>query len=339
MKTDILKTAGLATVLGFLATAAVAAEATLIFATTTPGRAPINTRVHHPWAKTINQAGKGVIKIDVRNGRTVANAINSYSRVMGNVVQISQASLSYVAGKFPLSDVVNLPLISGKSTPASVAFWRLYKSGLLNSEFTDVLPLALVALPQAGLHLSKKPGSLRDLKGLKLQSGGKILSQTLSSLGATPISLTVVNLYQALQRGTVDGTVIQYSTFPIFKFNEVTSYHVDYPFSSWPIMLFMQKKRFDGLSAEARRIVLDKSGEAQSRRWGQYNDAADQHSRRMIEAKAGRHTIVTPTPQRAEAWRKRIRPVLDKWAKSSPAAGKVLARYRAEIKKAEGKGG
>lgn len=337
MRTDLWKVLGLAAVLGWSGAPADAAEVTLIFATTTPARSPVNQRVLHPWAKRINEQGKGIIRIDVRDGPTIANPINSYSRVMSDVVQITQVSLSYIGGKFPLSDVVNLPLISKKAGSASVAFWRVYQAGLLDTEFRAVIPLALVALPQAGLHLRRQPKSLDDLSGLKLQSGGKVLSATISSLGATPISLTVVHLYQALQRGTVDGTVIQYMTFPIFKFNEVTRYHVDFPLSSWPMMLAMSRKRYEALPAAARKILVANSGEKLSRAWGNVFDGIEGWSRGMIAKNAKRHTIVSLSPKQAQSWRRKIAPVLAKWAKSRPGADKVLNLYRAEIKKAAGK--
>ena len=161
-----------------------------------------------------------------------------------------------------------------------------------------------------------------------------MLSNTVSRLGATPISLSVVELYEALQRGTVDGTAIHYMTFPTFKFDEVTSYHIDFPLSSWPIILAMPKKRYDALSPAARKVLVDNGGEEQSALWGDFYDRLDQTSRAAVEAKKGRHTIVVPTKAEADAWRAKISPVLDDWAKSVKGGEQVLRAYRAEIEKA-----
>jgi TRAP-type transport system periplasmic protein len=334
MKSRSLHLLAAATVTALLGTAtAMAQETTLVLATTTPPNSPASAQLHHPWANRISEQGKGIIRIDVRDGPAIANPNNAFSRVMDDVVQIAPVSTSYVGGKFPLLEVVNLPLISDKSREASIAFWRLYKSGILEADFQDTVPLQVVGYPQAGMHLTKAPKSLDDLRGLRLQSGGKVLSDTLSKLGGTPLSLTVVDLYEALQRGSVDGTVIQYMTFPTFKFDEVTSYHVDFPFSSWPQMIFMSKKRHDGLSAAARKIIEENSGEAQSRRWGEFYDELEIKSRENIVAKSSRHTIVTLQPEHMEKWRQKVLPVIDEWVKSTPGGDKVLAAYRAELAK------
>src|SRR5262249_17049478 len=112
-----------------------AEEDVLVFATQVAPTSPQNTEINHPWAQRVNEQGKGVIRIEVRDGPTIANATNAFTRVMDDVIQLSPISLGYVSGRFPLGDVVNLPLISDKGKAASIAFWRLYKSGLLDSEF------------------------------------------------------------------------------------------------------------------------------------------------------------------------------------------------------------
>jgi TRAP-type C4-dicarboxylate transport system substrate-binding protein len=311
-----------------------AEEEVLVLATQVASTSPQNTEVHHPWVKRVNEQGKGVIRIEVRDGPTIANATNAFTRVMDGVIQLSPISLSYVSGRFPLGEVVNLPLISDKGKVASVAFWRLYKSGLLDEEFRDVVPLQVVAYPQAGLHLTKPLSSLTDLRGLKIQAGGKVLGDTISRLGGTPISLSVVELYEALQRGTVDGTAIHYMTFPTFRFDEVTSYHIDFPLSSWPQILAISKKRYDALSPAARKVLEDNGGERQSALWGGFYDHLDEASRAAVEAKKGKHTIVVPTKAEADAWRAKILPVLDDWAKSVKGGEQVLRAYRLEIEKA-----
>jgi TRAP-type C4-dicarboxylate transport system substrate-binding protein len=334
MRAGLLYVVGVVGLVTCWAPAGNAEEEVLVFATQVAPGSPQNTQINHPWAQRVNEQGKGVIRIEVRDGPTIANATNAFTRVMDDVIQLSPISLGYVSGRFPLGDVVNLPLISDKGKAASIAFWRLYKSGLLEEEFKDVVPLQVVAYPQAGLHMKGAPPSLNDLRGLKIQAGGKVLSNTVSRLGATPISLSVVELYEALQRGTVDGTAIHYMTFPTFKFDEVTSYHIDFPLSSWPIILAMSRKRYDALSPAARKVLEDNGGERQSAIWGDFYDQLDQSSRAAVEAKKGRHTIVVPSKEVADAWKAKISPVLDDWAKSVKGGEEVLRAYRAEIEKA-----
>ena len=118
----------------------------LTFATISPGDRPLNMRMLHPWVERVNEAGKGIVHITVRDGVTVANYNNIYDRVLDNVVQIAFTITGSVGGKFALSNVVELPMLYEHPDEASVAYWRLYKSGALDSEYTEIVPLFLGTL-------------------------------------------------------------------------------------------------------------------------------------------------------------------------------------------------
>src|SRR5579862_1922179 len=107
-----------ATLVGMLALMAVPAaaeETTLIFATTSTPQAHVSEHFFHPWANKVNEQGKGVLRIDVRDGTTLASGANFYNRVLDDVVQISFGQPTQVSGKFPLSEGVALPQFSDNS--------------------------------------------------------------------------------------------------------------------------------------------------------------------------------------------------------------------------------
>src|SRR5262245_54239475 len=97
-----------AVAIGLSAASASAQETNLVFATTNAPTAHLNARVLHPWAQRINEQGKGVVRLDVRDGPTIANHLNYYQRVMDDVVQVAWGLPVYVAGKFVLSNVTTL---------------------------------------------------------------------------------------------------------------------------------------------------------------------------------------------------------------------------------------
>lgn len=136
--------------LALMAMPAAAQETTLIFATGNAPQAHLNLHFFHPWADKVNEQGKGILRIDVRDGTVLANGSNFYNRVLDDVVQISFGQPTQVSGKFPLSEGVALPQISDNSEFASIAYWRLYKSGLLDKEFDEVVPLFLCVFPPVG---------------------------------------------------------------------------------------------------------------------------------------------------------------------------------------------
>lgn len=222
-------------------------ELVLKFATLDVPQAHLNVRIHHPWAEKINQEAKGVFQIEVFDGEALANQGNIYNQVLSNVVQIGWG-LPSLAGKFPLLQVAALPYVTtADSEVASTALWRLYKTGLLDKEFDQIVPLKLIVFPQSGLQFRKQPPSLDNFDGLKLIAGSKIASEIVQRLGGAPLSFRIDEYYETLQRGTADGVLVGWTAFNPFKLAEVTHYHLDVPLGGETGYIFMAKKEWDSL--------------------------------------------------------------------------------------------
>jgi TRAP-type C4-dicarboxylate transport system substrate-binding protein len=308
-----------------------AQEARLIFATVSPPAFPINVQVHHPWAKRVNDAGAGVIQLDVRDGPTVANQLNFYDRVVNDVVQVSWGLQGILGGKFPLTEVAAIPFTPEKAQHRSVALWRLFKTGMLDSEYTEIVPFAFVAFPHNGVHVVRPLKSPDDISGLKLIVASKLAGQAVVRLGGTPITLPLLQTYESLQRGTVDGVVTAWTAIGPLKLDEVTSYHLDTELGGSTGILFISKKRYDGLSTAARKILDDHTGEDHTKTFGGFWDSEQEKGRAIIEAVADKHTVKSLTPAQDAEWRRRVAPVAEEWAKETPNGEKIMSTFRTLI--------
>ncbi|WFE74660.1 hypothetical protein [Roseinatronobacter sp. S2] len=192
-----------------------AAQEHLIFATASPSEGPISTEIFNDWAARINEDGAGVVEIDVRHGFTMASPANFYDRVKDGVVPITWGIMTTIGGRFPLTGMVELPLLSDDAETASVAFWRLYAEGHLDAEYHDIVPLFLTAFPQSGVHLSAPLASLDDLAGARVIAGSQTNSQVIQALGGLPQSINPADAYEAIQRGTADGRFVPWTAFPL----------------------------------------------------------------------------------------------------------------------------
>jgi TRAP-type transport system periplasmic protein len=338
MKTLGFSAALAATAVAGMSSPVSAQETTLIFATTNPPQVHLNQRMHHPWAARISEKGKGVVKVDVRDGPTVANHLNFYQRTLDDVIQISWGLPGYVTGKFPLTSVAELPYVADKAEDASVALWRLYKSGALNSEFDEIVPLHLIIFPQLGIHLAKEPRTLESLSGAKIGAGTKVTSEIVSRLDGAPISIPLTSYYESVQRGTIDGTISQWTQFQPFKLGEVTFYHIDTTLGGSAGMTFMSKKKFEGLPAAARKIIEEESGEKQSRLFGKFWDDVNDEGRQAIKGMGDKHKIVTLSEDQKAKWDSKIKPLTEDWIKTTPGSQKILDAFKAELAKVKAGG-
>jgi len=307
-----------------------AEETTLLFSTANPPNAHLTVQIMHPWAERINAAGKGIIHIEVRDGYTLTDPGNYLTRVLDDVAQMSWGNLSLVGGRFQRTGVVALPFEAERAEDSSLALWRLYKSGILDADFPDIVPLYLVTFPQAGIHLTKPVASLDNLNGLKIIAGSRIGGQIVERLGGSPLSFPPPEIYQTLQRGGANGVNIQWTAFQPFKLAEVTHFHIEAQLGSAAATIFMAKKRYEALPAAARKIIDDNSGEAQSRAFGAFWDRVDKEGRDDV-SKAPDHKIVELSAAQKAAWQQKIAPLVDEWAKTTPDGAKVLAAYRQQL--------
>ena len=311
--------------------AAQAEETTLIFATDGPTGTHVAVRVFHPWADHINEIGKGVLHLEVRDGMSIVNPTNFYDRVQNDVAQIAWGSLGNLTGTFPHAEFSMLPFQAEKSVDASVAFWRLYKNGQLDPDFKDVVPLMMTVYPQADVHLAKPPKAPLDtLEGLRLMVVAKVSAQSIAALGGSPSSLPLPELYPGLQHGTVDGAVIAWTAFQPYKLAEVTSYHYEMRLGASTGMVFMAKKRYDALPAAAKKILDENSGEAASRTLGAAWDEVTDEARKAAEADP-KQQVVTPTAGALAKWEKITAPISVDWVKHTPGGEKVLTAFRSYL--------
>jgi len=306
-----------------------AEETTLLLATTNIPTAPLNVRVIHAWAERLNKEGAGVLKIDVRDGPTVANHSNYYDRTLNDVIQIAWGLHSGAAGKFPRMEVTSIPFVTEKSEASSVALHRLYKSGLLAPEYDEAIPLMFVGFPTSQFHFRSALKSPDDLKGLKIIAGNKTLAEIVTALGAAPVSIIVTEVYQALQRGAADGTGTPWTAFEIFKLAEVTKYHVEAPIGGATGHVMMAKKKYAMLPEPARKLIDKYADEQETRTFGVFWDKVQEEGRNI--SRAANQTIVELTPAQTAQWKQKLASIEAEWVKRTPDGEKVMSRYRALV--------
>jgi TRAP-type transport system periplasmic protein len=308
-----------------LSTGIAKADATKLLVTSMSPPGSEHSQQFNEWAKRVDAASQGTLALEIRDGSTVANFGNIFDRLTGDVVQIGWVAEANIGGRFPLSEVVGLPFLADSAETGAVGFWRLYKSGLLDAEYKDIVPLWVFAGTPNTFHFVKEPKNLDDLKGQKIQVFAKTLGDFVQNMGATPISLMVTQAYESLQRGVVDATLIGWSN--PFRLDEVTFFHLEGPFGVSPHVIAMTRAKFASLPEAAQKALVDNSGEAQSRKFGAYLDgfAGKQRGPNMESAK---HKVVRLPQSAVPKWRKAADLVTTGWVNGDPARQKVLDTYR-----------
>lgn len=109
-------------------------------------------------------------------------------------------------------------------------FWRLWdKYPALRAEYEDVHLIAAHAGDNMHIQTADRAvRSVEDLAGLRLKATGESVT-VLNELGAAAVAMPMGEVYVALQKGILDGTVAPYETLIGFKFAEVVKYYTKIP--------------------------------------------------------------------------------------------------------------
>src|SRR5690606_39115752 len=189
-----------------------------------------------PWAKELEAASNGRIKIDVFPSMQLGGKSEDlFSQVRDGVVEMAWTLPGYSAGQFPLTSVMELPFLAPTTEIASKVLMDLYDRHL-KSEYESVKVIALHTTDPNALHSIPAIKMSSDFKGLKVRVASRWVGQTIEALGGTPISLPLPEIAQATARNQIDAFVIGWSVTRPFKLYELVKNHTEVAFGTSPAM-------------------------------------------------------------------------------------------------------
>jgi len=102
-----------------------------------------------------------------------------------------------------------------------------------------------------------------DMKGLRMRAFGVDTSMLIRDLGGSPVSLSSQEMYQAVQRGTVDGFITGPTSVVSRKLYEVAKHGTDIGINYLSFMATANLNWWNALPADTRAAVAAASDEAQ----------------------------------------------------------------------------
>jgi TRAP-type mannitol/chloroaromatic compound transport system substrate-binding protein len=217
---------------------------------------------HDKMCNAITEATGGRLTVKPFVGGSIVPAYKEVDALDQGVLQMAYSCPMYNLDKWPAAGLISSR--PGCLAGEALRSWFDYGGGadLLNKmmEGYNVMtfPGALAPLPEEVFFHSKvKINSLADLKGLKARcmgDGGEILKR----MGAATVIIPGGELYEAMQRGTIDA--FEYSTLASnwnMHFNEVAPYVYLSPARapSDPQVVFVNKDAWNKLPKDLQVIV------------------------------------------------------------------------------------
>ncbi len=291
-----------------------------------PSEAPMNRVVNDAWARWIEKETGGRIKITVIPAETVAKAADIYDAARTGIVDIGCQFLTMTPGRFPLNEVMELPLIFPSSRSAALTHMALYeKYPELQNEFRGVKVLGFHANGPAQVHTLKKPiRSLEDWKGQVIVGWGPYAADIISALGGTPEMIGPPELYDALSKGVVDGNLIEWEGEHIWHYNDVAKYSTEANLYISPFVHVMNSDKYNSLPPDIQEYFTGEKAKLFFEVHGYNFDRDDAGYKIHLGEqykKAGLPEIYILPEEENNRWLKAIEGVRESWVKKANEMG------------------
>ena len=292
---------------------------------------PVTLKVHHflptgstthakmivPWCAKVEAESSGRLKCQIFPSMQLGGtAPQLYDQVRDGVADIVWTLPGYNAGRFPSMEVFELPFMITDAQSASRAAWQFYEKHGRN-EFREVRPLAVHVHDAGYLHTRERPVRvLEDFRGMKLRAPTRQTNKLLAALGATPVSMPVTALADAMSKGVLDGAMVPWEVVPAVKVQEVARFHTEtdpnVPALYTAVFLFaMNPRTYAGLPDDLKAIIDRNSGLDLSSQVGRLWDEQKAPARKLATDR-GNTVIVVPAAELAR-WQRAAQPVATEW--------------------------
>jgi TRAP-type C4-dicarboxylate transport system substrate-binding protein len=301
----------------------------LLLATQAFGQIKLNYSIFFPashrnsilaaeWAKEVEKRTNGQVQITLFYGGTLTPADKCYDGVVKGISDLGMSVFSYTMGRFPLIEVLDLPLGSRSGLVATRLANDFYNEFKPN-ELDDVQVMYLHGHGPGLLHTKTPVRTLEDLKGMKIRATGTT-ARIVSALGATPVAMPMGDSYDALSRGVAQGIVSPTEALQGWKLGEVVKYTTQDYGAAYSVAFFvvMNKARWNSLPADVQKAIeqvnadwIDKTGNG----WDEIDQAGNAFAAGLGD------TIIQLSAQENARWEKAVEPLLDEYVKDKTAKG------------------
>ena len=275
--------------------------------------------LYEQWCKDMEKRTNGRVKWSYYPAAMLTPPPQTYDSIVKGIADAGQSVFAYTRGKFPLTEVVDLPL-GYKTGYVSNQLINEYYKKFRPKELDEVKVLWLHTTTPMLFMTAKKPVSrLDEVKGLKIRSQG-MTAKIVQALGAAPVGMTINETYDALMKGVADGAVTTVESLEGFRLGEVIHYVTQNYGSAGCASEFvvMNKQKWNALPADIKATV-EKMSEEYAEKQAKLWDEIDVTGAEFFLQKAGK--FVPLTREEDARWAAAMKPIFDEYVKDMKTKG------------------
>lgn len=262
------------------------------------------------------------------------------------IAQIAAVSPAYVGTQLPLSNVGDLPGFTQDPCIGGDAVLEIMQPGttLFETEFApqDVRPLWVAYIPGYEAMSGAFPvGTVEALHGKIMRSTGGAADRVVDEAGAAGVSMPLGEMYEAISRGTVEGTLASPISITPYGLEEVIAYSTDGArLGSFTVTYSVSNSVWNDMTPAQQAVLTEASELAQVEVCEELTRSIEESKQAMRDS--GVTMLEITDTQRAE-WEALAEPVREAWVNDLESIGlparQVLDDFVAALERAEAEHG
>ena len=306
---------GAAAAMALTAGASFAQEFTLRMHQFLPAQANVPRLVLDVWADNVERDSGGRIRIERHHAMALGGTPPELmDQVMDGVADIIWTVNGYTPGRFPRTEVLELPFFVTDARAASAALWQMYEAHM-QEDFAGVHMLGMWVHGPGMFHTNREVRVPSDLQGMKIRGGSRGVNDLLALVGAEAIGMPVSQVAESLSRGVIDGTTIPWEVTASLRVPELVTNHTEFGSAAGLYTLTfsfaMNQGVYDSLPADLQAVIDQNSGLDFSIFAGGTQADADGPARQIAVDRG--NNIITVTEEEAAQWAAIVEPLYATW--------------------------
>jgi TRAP-type transport system periplasmic protein len=236
------------------------------------------------WGEKLEKASNGRLVFKHFPGAQMAPPPAHYDLARTGQAEVSWFLHGGTPGRFPLTELISLPYMVGSAEIGTkVLNDAQLRSKYLDAEHRGIKVLLLLTHQPGNVHTTRKPiRTADDMKGLRIRFAAPTIRDFVAALGGTAVGVQPGDQLEMLQKGTLDGTFIDYGGAGIaFKMGGTLKYSTEmYSYVS-SFGIGMNPDFYNKLPKDLQKLI-DDSTKGVEKEVGEGWDALDTIGKKLL---------------------------------------------------------
>ncbi|MFH1596885.1 MAG: TRAP transporter substrate-binding protein DctP [Pseudomonadota bacterium] len=278
--------------------------------------------VEQNFAKAIEERTNGRVTIQITYAGGLGKGEELLTLAGRGAIDMGTAAPGYYANELLFWKAYQMPFVFNSPREAIKVLIKSYETFPIYKQEMDKMNLHWLFQQPLGAYYFTGPSPACDnvagLKGKKIRSFGEYFPKGHMAIGAVPVNVFPVEVYEALQRGVIDYSFLNAGNIQQYRLWEVAKYNCGPLTAFTGHNICIGNPTWNKLPKDIQEIFDDQAKKTQQ----EYVDWVDEYEVQAVKNITGQGGVFKAfPPDELDKWRKAAPDFIAEWVKDMDAKG------------------